>query len=226
MAGEFKLELEKRSDMGRQAVRRLRKEGKVPGIFYSGDSSAVPFYVDLRHLHEALQSDSHVYAVKVRGKIRHAIFKELQYHPVTDEILHADLFGVSLKDRINIMVPVILEGEAPGVKAGGVLTQNLMDVEIRCLATDVPDAVHIDVEQLELGDTVHVEDLDLGDIEILTHPEVTIVSVQAPKEEIVEEEVEEEVEEAEAEGEEPGEEAEAPPSEKQDKTGEDKGSSK
>lgn len=198
MIQEFKLELERRSQLGRQAVKKLRREGKIPGVFYSATSESIPFYIDRRHLYQALQSESHVYAVSVGGKKLHAIFRELQYHPVTDEILHADLYGVRLKDKIDLMVPVVLEGEAPGVKMGGVLTQSLTELEIRCLATEVPDAVHIDVSQLELGDSVHAQDLKLGNIEVLTNPEATMVTMQAPRAEILVEEVEEEgIEEAE-----------------------------
>jgi len=213
MVHEFKLELEKRSEFGKQAVKRLREEGKIPGIFYSTTSKAIPFYIDQKHLHQAIQSDLHVYAISVGGKKLHAIFRELQYHPVTDKILHIDLYGIRLKDKIDLMVPVVLEGESSGVKTGGVLTQNLTEVQIRCLATEVPDAVHLNVTELEVGDSIHVGELDLGEIEIMTNPDVTIVSVQAPRAEIVEEEVEEEIEiEAEeVEGE------EAPPKEEDEK---------
>ncbi|MEE9167038.1 MAG: 50S ribosomal protein L25 [Candidatus Neomarinimicrobiota bacterium] len=194
MTHEFKLDLEKRSQLGRRAAKKLRGEGKIPGIFYSGGRKSAPFYIDRRHLHEALQSDSHVFEVKVGGKRLYAIVRKMQYHPVTDEILHIDLFGVRLKDKIDLMVPIVLEGEAKGVKEGGILTQNLTELQIQCLATEVPDAVHLEVSELTIGDSIHVGDLKLENVEVLTHPEVTVVTVQAPKEEIVEEEIEEEVE--------------------------------
>jgi len=204
MVHEFKLELEKRKELGKQAVKQLRNEGKIPGVFYSATSRAIPFTIDRGHLHQALQSESHVYGVTVAGKKLYAIFKELQYHPVTDEILHVDLFGIRLKDKIDLFVPVVLEGESVGVKLGGILTQNLTEIQIRCLATEVPDAVHLNVTDVEVGESIHVEDLDLGDIEILTNPDVTIITVQAPKAEIEVEEVEEvEVEEEEEGVEEP-----------------------
>lgn len=209
MIREFKLELERRDQLGKQAVRKLRKEGKVPGVFYSATSGTIPFHIDRGHLHEALRSDSHVYAVKVGQKKLHAIFREMQYHPVTDEILHVDLFGIRLKDKVDLMVPVVLEGEARGVKEGGILTQNVMEIQIRCLATDVPDAVHLDISELAIGDSIHVGDLELEKIEVLTNPDVTVVTVQVPRAEIVEELVEEEVEEEEIEVERK-EEAEAP----------------
>lgn len=220
MVQEFTLEVSKRSELGKQAVKKLREEGQIPGIFYSAQTPvAIPFCINVKHLHLAIQSDSHVYAVSVGGKKLHAIFREIQYHPVTEEILHVDLFGVRLKDKITLMVPVILEGECAGVKAGGVLNQNLTEIQIRCLATEVPDAVHMDVTDMEIGDTSHIGDLDMGNIEVLLGDEVTIVSVQTPKVEIEVEEVEEEIEIEEEEGEE----VEARPEGKEDKGKEDKG---
>lgn len=187
MASEFKLELEKREQIGYQASRELRYQGYTPGVFYSAGHDPITFSIERRHLHDALQSQSHVYSVSVGGKNLHAIFKEIQYHPMTEEIIHVDLFGVSLRDKINLSVPVVLEGEASGVKTGGIMTQNITEVEIQCLATKVPDAIHFNVEELEVGDSVHVADLSIEDGEILTNPEITVVSVQAPKEEVIEE---------------------------------------
>ena len=207
MAQEFKLELDKRSDTGSKAAKNYRSGGSIPGIFYSANHEAVSFIIDRGHLHHALQSDVHVYAISVKGKKLHAIFKEIQYHPVTEEITHVDLFGVSLKDKIDIVVPIVVEGEAAGVMTGGILNQNTAELRVRCLATEVPDAVRIDVSELEVGYSIHVEDLDLEGVEILTNPDITIVSVQVPREEIIEEpELEEELE---AEEVEEGEEAEA-----------------
>ena len=187
MASEFKLELEKRNNIGYHISRDLIHKGYVPGIFYSADHDPVTFSIEKRHLYDALQSQSHVYSIDVGGNNRHAIFKEIQYHPVTEDIIHVDLFGVSLKDKINLSVPIILEGESSGVKTGGIMTQNITEVQIQCLATKVPDAIYVNVEELEVGDSIHVADLSIEDGDILTNPDITVVSVQAPREEVIEE---------------------------------------
>ena len=199
MATEFKLELEKRTEVGHQASRELRNLGNVPGVFYSAKYEPVSFSIEKRHLHDALHSQSHVYSVSVGGEKLHAIFKEIQYHPVTEEIIHVDLFGVSLTDKISLSVPVVLQGEASGVKTGGIMSQNITEVEIQCLATKVPDAIRVNVEELEVGDSIHVSELSIEDGEILTNPDITVVSVQAPREEEIEEPVLEEDELAEGE---------------------------
>ena len=218
MANEFKLELEKRDGLGSKAVKVLRTEGKIPGVFYSANTAATPFIIDSRHLHDALQSQSHVYAVNVGGKKLHAILKEIQYHPVSEEIIHLDLYGISLADKITLSVPIILGGESIGVKEGGIMSQSLMELEIQCLATEVPDAVHVDVTELEMNEARHVSDLELGEeIEVLTSDDMTVVSVTAPKEEALEPEIpdedELEGEEALAEGEEAPAEGEETPAE-------------
>ncbi len=199
MATEFKLELEKRTEIGHQAAKEVRNLGNVPGVFYSAKHEPVTFSIEKRHLYEALHSQSHVYSVSVVGEKLHAIFKEIQYHPVTEEIIHVDLFGVSLTDKISLSVPVILEGEPSGVKTGGIMSQNITELEIQCLATKVPDAIRVNVEELEVGDSIHVAELSIEDGEILTNPDITVVSVQAPREEEIEEAVLEEDELAEGE---------------------------
>jgi len=216
MANEFKLEIEKRDGLGKKAVKALRAEGKIPGVFYTAQMDAAPFFIERRHLHDALQSQSHVYAVSVGGKKLYAILKEIQYHPVTDEILHLDLYGVSLADKITLSVPIILEGESVGVSEGGIMSQSLMELEIQCLATAVPEAIRIDVTKLEMNEARHVDDLELVEgIEVLTPEDTTIVSVTTPKEEVLEPEIPTE-EEIELEGEEAleeGEEGEEAPEE-------------
>lgn len=127
-----------------------------------------------------------------------------------------DLYGVSLADKITLSVPIILEGESVGVSEGGIMSQSLMELEIQCLATAVPEAIRIDVTKLEMNEARHVDDLELVEgIEVLTPEDTTIVSVTTPKEEVLEPEIPTE-EEIELEGEEAleeGEEGEEAPEE-------------
>ena len=97
MADAFKIEVHKRDEMGSRYVKSLRKEGKIPGIYYSADSkSSTPFYILDSDLTLAFRSGAHLYQVSVGGKLKNVIFKEVQYHPVTDDIIHIDIYGVSL----------------------------------------------------------------------------------------------------------------------------------
>ena len=120
------------------------------------------------------------------------MIKQLQYHPVTDEIIHVDLMRVRRSEKITISVPLILVGDSIGVKEGGVLSQSLNQIEISCFPTDVPEQIELNIEDLELNSAKSVADLelDLEDVDIVTDPSLNIVSITPPasEEEVVEEE--------------------------------------
>ena len=105
MADAYKIEVHKRDELRSRDVRNLRKEGKIPGVYYSSESkSSIPFYMIDSELLSAFKSGAHLYQVSVGGKLRNVIFKEVQYHPVTDDILHVDIYGVSLKEKIDLLL--------------------------------------------------------------------------------------------------------------------------
>ena len=113
MAKEYKLEVEKRESTRKSDLKQYRKEGKIPGVYYSTDSKkSTPFYIIYTDLISAFKSGSHLYEVNVGGKTRNVIFKEVQYHPVTDEILHIDLYGVKMDEKITVKVSINLTGDA------------------------------------------------------------------------------------------------------------------
>jgi len=122
-----------------------------------------------------------------------ALVKDVQYHPVTDKLLHVDFYRISLRDKITVSVAVVVTGESLGVKKGGILEHILWQVEVECLPTQIPDRIEVDITALNIGDTVHVKDLKLGEgINILTEGEQTILSVVPPTVVKEEEEVAEE----------------------------------
>ena len=133
------------------------------------------------------------------------MIKQLQYHPVTDEVIHVDLMRVRRSEKITISVPLVLVGDSIGVKEGGVLSQSLNQIEISCFPTDVPEQIELNIEDLELNSAKSVADLeiDIEDVDIVTDPSLNIVSITPPASE---EEVVEDVEDVE-EGDEPLEEA-------------------
>ena len=110
------------------------------------------------------------------------MIKELQYHPVTDDVIHIDLMRVRRSEKITISVPLVLVGESIGVKEGGVLSQSMNQIEISCFPTDVPDTIEINIDDLELNDSKSVADItiDNEDVEILSPEDLNIVSVQPP----------------------------------------------
>ena len=116
MANEFNLELTKREISNKGALKKLRKDGKVPGIYYSHDSKAsIPFYIEKIMLREAYKSGARIFNITVGSKKRTVIFKAVDYHPVTDEVIHVDLYGVKMDQAVSVNVQFNLIGD------GGVL---------------------------------------------------------------------------------------------------------
>ena len=132
MAGEFKIEVFKRELTKKGRMKAFRKEDKIPGIYYSHNSTnSVPLYITKNTFKEAQKSGSRIFNILVGDKKRNVIFKFIQYHPVTDEVLHLDLYGVDMNRPVAISIIVALTGTAKGVsQEGGVLVQSLNEVNI------------------------------------------------------------------------------------------------
>ena len=123
---------------------------------------------------------------------RSAMVKELQTHPVTGQFLHVDFYEVDLKSKINAMVPVTVTGKSQGVEDGGILQIVRRELEVFCLPTAIPEAIEVDISELEIGGSIHVNEIDLpGDVELPEDIDFTVITVLAPKvEEVVVEEEE------------------------------------
>ena len=200
MADEFKLDIFKRDNLSKSSLKQLRRDGNIPGIFYSYNSKeSIPFYMGNKTLNEAKKSGARIFNIAVGSKKQTVIFKSVQYHPVTDEILHIDLYGVNMDKAVSIQVQLILEGNAKGVASeGGVLVQSLNEIEIECLPSDIPENLSVDISNLGLGDSFKVSDLQLDEkFVIKSDTEQVIASVtQAMKVE----EAQPDLEEGETEG--------------------------
>ena len=201
----YKLNIADRTRTRTKGAKTLRREGLIPGILYYAGETNVNISVDKLVLYHALQSGQHVFEIELDGDTQFTMIKELQYHPVTDEVLHIDLMRVRRSEKMTIFVPLVLVGEAVGVKEGGVLSQSMTQIEISCFPTDVPDQIELNIDDLEMNSSKSVADItqDNEDIEILSAEELNIVSVHPPAAE-----EEPEVEELEGEELEEGEEGE------------------
>ena len=211
MANEFNLELTKREISNKGALKKLRKDGKVPGIYYSHDSKAsIPFYIEKIMLREAYKSGARIFNITVGSKKRTVIFKAVDYHPVTDEVIHVDLYGVKMDQAVSVNVQINLIGDALGIKEGGILVQGQDEIEIECLPMDIPEFIEVDVSELELGDVLRVENLQLDKkLSVKSSVDQIIASVTHPLAEVETVTPEEDEEEFMDEGEE-GEEGDAP----------------
>ncbi len=170
-------------ETGKTATKAARREGLVPCVLYGVHTDPVHFAVETLALRPLIfTTETYRVALSVDGADHEAILKQVDFHPVTDQPLHADFLALTAGETLTMTIPLRLEGTPRGVKAGGILSQPLSALEIRALPKDIPGHVSIDVTTLEVGESLHVEELDLGDaIELLTDPARTIATVTAPK---------------------------------------------
>ncbi|WP_018862995.1 MULTISPECIES: 50S ribosomal protein L25/general stress protein Ctc [Thioalkalivibrio] len=212
MSMSFTIEAEKRDEQGSSASRRLRRAGRLPAILYGGENDAQPITLDHNAMVHNLKHDafySHILTVKLDGKSEKAILRDVQRHPFKPTIYHVDLMRVSANQPIRVSVPLHFhnEEECKGVKlGGGMISRMLNDIEVECLPGDLPEAIDIDVVEMDVGDTIHISELKLPkgvESVALMHGEdydYAVVSVLLPRAAKTEEEEGEEVEAAEAEG--------------------------
>ena len=198
MAQEYeKLDLKERTVKGKSKARSLRRDGMVPGVYYFRGEENIDLQIDKKKLYHAMNSGQHVFEVEMSGAKQYVTIKGIQYHPVTDEVLHIDLMQVNMTEKMKFTIPISLEGEAEGVKEGGVLSQILTTIDVNCLPTSVPDNILVDISNMELNSNMTVADIvNIPEgVEILSDPESTIATLAPPKEE--EEPVVEDLEEGE-----------------------------
>ncbi|MFQ5636562.1 MAG: 50S ribosomal protein L25 [bacterium] len=180
---ELLLKVEARDHTGKQISKKLRREGKVPGIFYIHGEKTMPFSIDEKQLHNAIHTEISILDLQFgSGKKTKCVIRDIQWHPLADKPIHVDLMGVKMTEEVQVDVTVHLVGEAIGIKRdGGVLQQVLRDISISCLPADIPEHIEFDITKMEIGDTVHIEDLDLGDVKILNDLTQTIAVIRAPR---------------------------------------------
>jgi large subunit ribosomal protein L25 len=203
------LSVEPREAAGSRAARRLRRDGKVLGVLYGGGEDPVAFQVDARVLRQVLSHAGAVLDLTVEGSgSTPVVIKELVRHPVTGYTVHLDLLRVRLDQEIQATVVLELVGseDSPGVKEGGVLEQITREVTIEALPTSIPDALHYDVSEMVIGDTVTLGAVTApAGVKLVDDAETVIATLTPPRLQVEEEaEIEEETELV-AEGEAPAE---------------------
>src|SRR5438477_12844621 len=165
MAKQVKLTAERRTAIGRSAVRKLKAAGSVPAIIYGAKDKAEPLQVSRRDITAMLShaaGENILVELEIAGKSRLALVQEVQHAPLGNAILHVDFHAVSQDEVIQADVPLEPIGTANGVKnMGGLLEQNLRSLAIECLPRDLPDVIPVDVSEMNMGDSIHVRETQL-----------------------------------------------------------------
>lgn len=206
MSASFEVNAQPRQDAGKGASRRLRRQGLVPAIVYGADRE--PAMINLTHnelvRHLGRQGFySQVLDLKVEDQAEKVVIKDLQRHPAKPFILHVDFQRISAVEKIRMTVPLhfLNEDSATGVKAGGMISHKLTEIEIICLPKDLPQYIEIDTQDMAIGDIVHLSKVPLPEGVVLAHvldPDIPVVIVHSAQ---VHEEEKEETEAGEGEGE-------------------------
>ncbi len=186
MAKEVKLALEKRANIGSAHSRRLRKQNQTPGNLYGHHQDPIPVQIADDVLHSAVTHGAHVVDIELDGKAEKAMFREVQWDSFGQTIYHFDLIRVDANERVRVTLPIELKGTAPGALSGGILEQVLHEVEIDCLAIQIPDSLVVRVSELQLDQAIYVRDIPLPEnSHVHALPDAIVVHVVQPAQEIV-----------------------------------------
>ena len=185
---EIALNGQKRTDTGKKASKLLRKEGLIPCNLYgekkneNGQPEALAFAIPMAELRKAIYTP-HVYVMNITidGALHVAIVKELQFHPTTDALLHADFYEVTESKPITVGIPVKLNGLAQGVRDGGRINLSIRKINVTAPYKNIPETLDIDVTNLQLGKSIKVGELSFEGLDIATSPEVVVCSVKATR---------------------------------------------
>ena len=206
----FELNATVRKTTGNSPARELRRGGHIPAVLYGPQTEPVLLSVNIKELEQVFKKGSIgsiiLNLIIQNGKkvTKPAMIKEFQSHPVSGDFLHIDFYEIDMQRKINVMIPVITKGISKGVELGGLLQIIRREIEVLCMPGDIPEAFELDITDMDVGDSVHVEEIPLGDnVEISSDVNFTVLTIVSPKVEEVEEEEEEglEGEEAAVEGE-------------------------
>jgi large subunit ribosomal protein L25 len=174
----FQLEGSKREQTGKKATKVYRKESLVPCVLYGGEE-VIHFTVTKEGVRKLVYTpEVHIVDLTIDGKTAKAILKETQFHPVSDELLHIDFLQISDTKPVVIEIPVVLEGLAEGVKAGGKLTLEMRKLLVKGLYMNLPEKLLINVESLGLGKTIQIGDLHFDNLELLNAKDNVVVAVK------------------------------------------------
>lgn len=172
-----------RNQISKSALSTLRKNGRVPGIFYSRINKPLPIEVSEKAMRPfVFTAKSNLISLEVENdKNYDCVVKDVQFDPVTEAIVHFDLLGLIEGEKFQLEVPIQYFGTAIGIKEGGIVQQVLHKLEVECFPKDIPEYLKIDITNLKLGESIHASDLSFENIDILTPAETVVVAVVHPK---------------------------------------------
>ena len=197
---EVSISASRRESLGKGPARQSRMAGNIPAVVYGPEVEPIPVAIDERSFRSAIKASgslSSIISLDVEGKTNKVVLREIQRDPITSRILHMDFHAISMTKPLHISIPIRFEGTPRGVKTdGGIMQITMRDLDITCLPSDIPEALVLDVEDLGIGESIHVSSVSIDKVTILSPEQRTIVVIAAPTVVKVDEPTEAELEEA------------------------------
>lgn len=168
---------------GKSVSNQLRRSGKIPGVYYAPGDEPIPIAVKESELKNLIYTtETHIIKLKLGdGKEFKCILKDVEFDPLTDKPIHFDLYGLKVGATITLEVPIVLVGKAPGVEKGGIIEHLLHTVEVECPSDAIPEHIEVDISHLDIGDAIHVKDLEVPGVKILENELAVVVAVVPPR---------------------------------------------
>ena len=171
-----------RKNFSKSSRKSLRRDGRVPGVFYLRHNEPIAIDVTEKSIKPLVfTAETHLIGLQVDGVEHDCVIKDVQFDPVTEKVVHFDLLGLVKGEKFQLEVPVLFVGSPIGVKEGGLLQQNVHKLEIECLPKDIPQHLDVDISNLKLGESIHAGDLSFENVTILNSDDTVVVSVAHPK---------------------------------------------
>ena len=193
MASYYKLPIEIRTGSGASLARELRRNGKIPANYYYRGEANQNLAIDKKAFNHAIHSGQQVFEVDINNETIYIMIKDIQYHSVTEEVMHVDLMRIRRTEKMTFSIPLVLEGDAIGIDEGGIVAQVATTIDVECYPNDVPESITVDISGLEFNSAMAAEEIVLPvDTVLVSAENTTIVTCNPPKAEVEPEPVEDE----------------------------------
>ena len=179
---------EKRVDLGKKEAKALRAAGKVPCVVYGGENIQHIAATEIAFNNLVYTPNVYTVAIDIEGNTVNALIKDIQFHPVTDKIIHVDFIELTPGKEVNTEIPVVITGNAIGVRNGGKLRKTLRKLSVRSTPENLPDAITLDITNMKIGHKIYVRDIDADKFDILTSGNAVVVAVKTARNVLKEEE--------------------------------------
>lgn len=180
MAEAIELAVQNRETRGSHEARRLRRQGRVPGVIYGHKEETLAVALSGEELEKAVRHGVRVLDLKTDAKKEKVLIREIQWDHLGKELLHVDFARVAADERIHLTVPLEIRGTAPGASTGGVVDQPMHSLMVECLAIAIPESIRVNISELQVGQAIHVRDLKLPEgVQAMVDPDAIVVQVRA-----------------------------------------------